>query len=284
MKKGIALILSLVAFTATGCSLIGRSDEQKACDSEAEQLLADYSQPFIDKAKSIYGNDAEVTDITCMKFLATGLFDSVYMADERISGTLTLNGKQYEAEYNTRTDTLRDDVHTEEICSELLDALPIDQSKIIEKHYVDCGAYERFSKEIKLKFAPDIKTLDDVKKNKGEDHTSPVFIHVYTTEDLGQITESQLKAQSAFQGMDDCTQWILISIVSLKDQSVFSDLKTLMLRNSNLLKQYRRPDVKEESLIEFKNKFHIRNAAVIENDLFRKDDDTLCSELKIYNL
>ena len=90
MKKAIALILSLFAFTATGCNLFGPSDEQKTCDSEAEQLLANDSHPFIDKAKSIYGNDAEVTDIACMKFLATGLFNSVYMADERISGTLAL--------------------------------------------------------------------------------------------------------------------------------------------------------------------------------------------------
>ena len=56
-----------------------------------------------------------------------------------------------------------------------------------------------------------------------------------------------------------------------------------MLRNSSLLKQYRRPDAKEESLIEVKEKYHIRNAAVIEIAPIRKDD-TLCSEFKIYNL
>ncbi len=283
MKKAVALILSLVAFAATGCTLIGRSDEQKACDSEAEQLLADYSQPFIDKAKSIYGNDAEVTDIACMKFLATGLLDSVYMADESLSGTLTHNGEQYEAEYNTRTGDLRDAVHTEEICSELIDALPIDQSKIIERHYVDVGKYEKFSKEIMLKFSPDIKTLDDVKKNDGVLHTSPIFIHLYTTEQLSEITEAELKAQPAFAGMESCTQWIQISVVSLKDQSAFSDLKTMMLRNSSLLKQYGRSDVSEESLNTFKDKYHIHNFAVIENSWLR-DGDTVRTQFEVCNL
>ncbi|MBR6923978.1 MAG: hypothetical protein IKH50_05525, partial [Oscillospiraceae bacterium] len=67
MKKKITfltVLLSLVcSLSMTSCIAVDAYKDQKNCDKETKQLLEDNKQPFIDKVKSIYGNDAELTDI-----------------------------------------------------------------------------------------------------------------------------------------------------------------------------------------------------------------------------
>ena len=102
LKKKItflAVLLSLVcSLSMTSCVVVDAYKDQKNCDKETKQLLEGNKQPFIDKVKSIYGNDAELTDIKPMTFLATDLLYSVTKADGNLTGTLTLNGKKYEVD------------------------------------------------------------------------------------------------------------------------------------------------------------------------------------------
>ena len=289
LKKKItflAVLLSLVCtFSMTSCVAVDAYKDQKNCDKETKQLLEDNKQPFIDKVKSIYGNDAELTDIKPMTFLATDLLYSVTKADGNLTGTLTLNGKKYEVDYNTETDTIRDSVNTEAICLPLVEALPIDQNKITELHYVDFSDYFRYKKERVLKYSPETKTLDDLISNTvKEDEYTPIDIFVFTTEQFDDISLDELKKADVFRKFDNCHHVMEISVVSLKDEEKFSELKEMMLRNSNLISQYSNPDTTEEQKTVFFEKYHIACASVIKNILSRTEDDELVNELKVFNI
>ena len=75
-----------------------------------------------------------------------------------------------------------------------------------------------------------------------------------------------------------------ISVVSLKDEEKFSELKEMMLRNSNLISQYSNPDTTEDQKTEFFEKYHIARASVIKNILSRTEDDETVNELKVFNI
>lgn len=289
MKKKITfltVLLSLVcSLSMTSCIAVDAYKDQKNCDKETKQLLEDNKQPFIDKVKSIYGNDAELTDIKPMTFLATDLLYSVTKSDGNLTGTLTLNGKKYEVDYNTETDTIRDSVNTEAICLPLVEALPIDQNKITELHYVDFSDYFRYKKERVLKYSPETKTLDDLINNTvKEDEYTPIDIFVFTTEQFDDISLDELKKADVFRKFDNCHHVMEISVVSLKDEEKFSELKEMMLRSSNLISQYSNPDTTEDQKTEFFEKYHIVRASVIKNILSRTEDDETVNELKVFNI
>ena len=89
-------------------------------------------QAFIDKVNEAYGDSASLSDIECVR-IRPEAYDPGYASyHEDLKATLTIDGKSYEALYYCQTGTLNDSVHTEAICSELTDSLPLDQSKIIE--------------------------------------------------------------------------------------------------------------------------------------------------------
>ena len=191
-----------------------------------------------------------------MTFLATDLLYSVTKSDGNLTGTLTLNGKKYEVDYNTETDTIRDSVNTEAICLPLVEALPIDQNKITELHYVDFSDYFRYKKERVLKYSPETKTLDDLINNTvKEDEYTPIDIFVFTTEQFDDISLDELKKADVFRKFDNCHHVMEISVVSLKDEEKFSELKEMMLRSSNLISQYSNPDTTEDQKTEFFEKF-----------------------------
>ncbi len=78
---------------------------------------------------------------------------------EKLKATLTLDGKNYEALYDCYNGMLSDSVHTDEICSELTDALPLDRSKIIEIVIPRNSGSDDSGEQ--RKFPYEIKNLDD---------------------------------------------------------------------------------------------------------------------------
>ena len=100
-------------------------------NEEAESLVQEKRQAFIDKVAEAYGDSATLTDIECVRIFPEK-YDPGYKSYQKaLKGMLTIDGKSYEALYYCETGTMKDSVHTDAICSELIDSLPLDQSKIL---------------------------------------------------------------------------------------------------------------------------------------------------------
>ncbi len=275
MKRIASVLMTLVCFLAlTSCHGLPPTVAvlQKQDDDAAESILQVYRQPFIDKVNKVYGDSASLTDIECVR-VYPDYYDPGYSSyHEELKATLTINGTDYEALFNCKKATLRDSVHTDAICSELTDALPLDKSKIIEVVIPKESSSWNYGEQ--WKFPCEVKNLDDaVTWNKRGD--ASIFIWIYTSEDVSGFTEEDISSIPEINKLKDSTSFDMITIISLTDESALADLKEYMDKNSGL-SMLGYPSTTEETIAEFSSKYHMTNVLIVKNDFDIFDESNHC--------
>ncbi len=276
----IAASVCLSGMTFTSCHGLPPTvaQLQKEDDEEAEALLLENQKPFIDKVVETYGERVSLTGIECVR-IYPNKYDPGYTSYiEELKGTITLDGKRYEALYDCKNGTLRDSVHTDAVCSELADALPLDKSRIVETVYPELDA--TWQRGDSLKFPCEIKNFDDAvswEKRAG----AGIFIRIYTLEDVSGYTEADFDSIPTLQKLIDSTSYDVITVMSLSDTSALDDLKEQMKNNPWGVERLFYTNTTEETIAEFCGKYHLSNAKIVENKYSDYEDDSRGLEVKI---
>lgn len=241
----------------------GYMESQK---EEMAALVENYSPVFKEKAAEIYGSDAALTDIRCVENYPEHKNDGAADYAEALLGTLTVDGKQYEALYycheGIKTERFRDTVHTDDICSEPLNALPLDKSLIVEAVYPMTDSFDDYGKM--LKFDWHIKNFDEW-VSFDESSFNPMKIYIFTTQDVSTIPESEIRSAPAMRKLAKATSFAQITIMSLKDTEKLAELKERLRINTFAVSHLETPVAEYEASAKFCDEFHMTGAMVIEN-------------------
>ena len=267
MIKKIASIfmtaVCLLSFTACHGLPKPVSYYQNQDNEEAESLVQENRQAFIDKVAEVYGDSAALSDIECVRVFPEK-YDAGYKSyHKELKGKLTIDGKSYEALYYCETGTMKDSVHTEAIMSELTDALPLDQSKILEIYYPESTGDWDYGEQ--WKFPYQIKTFDEA-VTWGERADALIYIWIYTLEDISDLTEADFAQIPQMQKAIDSTSNCKITILSLTDTDAFEKLKGAMMKNSDNFDRLLYPDITDEKIANVFNEYHMTNMLKVGND------------------
>ena len=212
MKKIIMIMIFL--FCLISLVSCGAPSEVK---QEAEERLKKYKPIFEQKVKDVYGSDAKLKNVKCDVNTNVGSpVPSVsYSANKYLTGTISISGRNYDANYDTLKDRMIDNVHTEDICSSVINALPFDSDKFIQVKYIDSVGYEpKFESEV-----------DSLEKAADSDFGNIITFVVITSEDLSSFKEDDFKDIPELQTITNSKNMSgTIKIVSIKDKSKASSL------------------------------------------------------------
>ena len=237
-------------------------------NEEAESLVQEKRQAFIDKVAEAYGDSATLTDIECVRTFPEK-YDPGYKSYQKVlKGTLTINGTHYEALYDCDKGKLKDSVHTDAICSELIDSLPLDQSKILEIYYPESNGDWDYGEQ--WKFPYQIKTFDEAVTWEVRSD-APIFIWIYTLEDVSDLTEADFAQIPQMQKVIDSTSNCKITILSLADTDAFEKLKGSIKKNSDNFDRLLYTDTTEELSSGF-NEYHLTNILRVGNNFVYFND------------
>ena len=165
--------------------------------------------------------------------------------------------------YHCETGELKDSVHTDAICSELIDSLPLDQSKILEIYYPESTGMWDYGEQ--WKFPYQIKTFDEaVTWEKRADAT--MYIWIYTLEDVSDLTEADFTQIPQMQKVIDSTSNCKITIMSLADADAFDVLKEKMKQNSSNFERLFYSSTTDEQIANVFNEYHMTNILKVGND------------------
>lgn len=253
---------------------------------EREALVENYSPAFRDKAAEIYGSGAALTDIRVVTNPPDRMDDGYVNYDEVLIATLTVDGKQYEATYDCYEGDLkgrfRDSVHINDICSPVIDALPLDKSRIVETVYpMNCSSYRDYGDELKIDYR--IKTFDEW-VTFGDIANNPMYLYVFTTEDISGISEDEICSAPGMKKLTEATSYANITVVSLRDTEALDALKAQMRKNSSSISQLSSSVSSDEATKRFVDEYHITSAMVIRNSftmLESEKDKERVPEIKI---
>lgn len=276
MVKKITSFLFTVAvcmsyLTLTSCHGLPKpvSYYQNQDKEEAESLVQENRQAFIDKIAEAYGDSAALTDIECVRVFPEK-YDAGYKSyTKMLKGTLTIDGKSYEALYNCWNGEVRDSVHTEAIMSELTDSLPLDQSKIVEIVYPESTGDWDYGEQ--WKFPCGVKTLDDaVSWQVSSDAT--IYIWIYTLEDVCHFTEADFSSIPEIQKLLKSKSLCTITIMSLNDADAIDKLKEQMMKRIDPVKQLFYSTTTDELIAKIFSEYQLTNAIKIGNTNSTADD------------
>ena len=174
---------------------------------EAKQRLQMYEGDFRNKVISVYGSDAKLKNVDCPTYRSVGspVPEANYSVSERLTGKINIGMKSYEAEYYPDTGVMKDTVHTKLICNKIVNALPIDDSKISRFDYND-PAFEI------PKFDCMMDTLD-----KAAEDDILLYLNILTVEDLSNYKDHDFESIPEIQKIIDGNMHVVIKMVSLKD-------------------------------------------------------------------
>ena len=272
MKKIFTLLMTAVCFLLlSSCHSLPPtiSEVQRRDDEAAESILQENRQPFIDKVNEVYGDSASLYDIECVRIRPEDYDPGYASYYEELKATLTIDGTNYVALYGCKNGTLRDSVHTDAICSELTNALPLDHSKIVDiiiprdSSDWDYGEQRTFPWEV--------KNLDDALTFNDSGY-APIDIWIYTSEDVSGFTEADFSSIPEINRIKDSTSLDKITIISLTDNSALAKLKEKMTRDMLCIDHLGDPSFTEE----FFNEHHIKNAVIVKNDFDIFDERPHC--------
>ena len=284
MKRIMVILMTAVTcLSFSSCWVIDQAREQKAEDNAAEELVDKYEQVFADKVRAAHGETASLTDVKCVMHESGRMYYGLWEARNDLLGTIELNGNSYEAVYYCETGKLRDSVHTEDICSEITNALPLDKSQIYEVVYPGYDYYDKNEYGKILKFDSSLNTLDDVIAN-GEVGKEDVKVFIFTYEDVSSLTEAEIMSLPIIAKFDRLRNYGNISILSLKDTGALDDLKDKLNRNRDLITQYKRDDITDEKRQEFLDNFHLNCAIAVKNDFYYSNVGEDDPELEYYKI
>lgn len=267
-KKHTSVIFTaaicLLCCTLTGCSDLPRpaSYYQNQDDSEAESLVQENRQAFIDKVAEAYGDSAVLSDIECVRVFP-GKYNPGYKSyTKTLKGTLTVNGKRYEALYDCYKGSVRDSVHTDAICSELTGSLPLDQSKILDVFYPESTGDWDYG--VQWKFPSQVTTFDEaVTWETGSE--APITIWICTAEDVSDLTEADFTPIPQMQKVIDSAAVCKITIISLADKAALDVLKEDLRQNPNNFERLLYPSAAEKDIADTFSKYHMTNILKVGN-------------------
>ena len=212
MKKfSTIILLSVCLISLVSC---GAPSEVK---QEARERLEKYKPVFEQKVKDVYGSDAALKKVKCAVNMTVGSpVPSVsYSANDYLTGTISFGGGNYDAIYLTSEKRMIDTVHTEAICSSVIDALPLDSGKFFLVKYISPVGYEpMFDSEI-----------DSLEKAAESDEGSIITFVVITSEDLSTYREDDFADIPELQTIKNSKGLSgNIKIISVKDKNKASSL------------------------------------------------------------
>jgi hypothetical protein len=211
VKKLTAIILFFCLIFLVSC---GAPSEVK---QEAKERLEKYKPIFEQKVKDVYGSDAKLKNVKCdvTTYVGSPVPSVSYSANKYLTGTINLNGRNYDASYDTLKNCMIDNVHTEDICSSVINALPLNSDKFIQVKYIDSVGYEpKFKSEV-----------DSLEKAAESDEGNIITFVVITSEDLSSFKEDDFTDIPELQTITNSKNLSgTIKIVSIKDQSKASSL------------------------------------------------------------
>ena len=211
MKKLTTIILFLCLISLVSC---GAPSDVK---QEAQKRLEKYKPVFEQKVEEVYGSDARLKKVKCDVTTSVGSpVPSVsHSANDYLTGTISLNGRNYDAIYLTNEKRMMDTVHTEDICGSVVNALPLDSDKIIQVKYISSVGYEPM-------FESGVDSLEKAVESEGGNIISFVVI---TSEDLSAFKEDDFINIPELQTITSSGNLSgNIKIVSIKDKSKASSL------------------------------------------------------------
>ena len=211
----------LKVFIILACLLCGCKAPEKV-RLEASQKLETYKPVFERKIKEAYGDKAGLTNVECPTLMSVGspVPDVTYKASEKLTANLQLDGKSYVAEYYPEYDIVTDTVHTENICKEITDSLPIDRAKILDIKYTDASfLYPKFPSE-----ADTLEKAFSYFKEGTPAIGGGIVVNIITSEDLSKYSEDDFTSSKACQTIKNGSLYCNIKIVSLKDEEKLSTL------------------------------------------------------------
>lgn len=286
IKKTISIWVTaavcMSCLSLTGCHGFPKpiSYYQNQDNKEAEELVQEYQQAFIDNVAEVYGDRATLTDIACVRTFPEK-YDPGYKSYQKIlKGTLTIDGINYEALYDCYNGKLKDSVHTEAICSELIESLPLDQSKILEIYYPESTGDWDYGEQ--WKFPSRITNFDEAVTWEDRSNAA-IFIWIYTLEDVSGLTEADFTQIPQMQKVIDSTSNCKITIMSLADTDAFENMKEAMKKNHHNIDRVLYPTATEEDIEKVFSEYHITNMMEVGNDYDYFDEsshDLLFNKIK----
>ena len=211
MKKFTTIILFICLISLVSCG--APSDVKK----EAQERLEKYKPIFEQKVEDVYGSDARLKKVKCD--VTTNVSSPVpsvsYSANNYLTGTISFRGRNYNAIYLTYENCMIDNVHTEDICSSVIDALPLDSDKFIQVKYISSVGFEpMFESEV-----------DSLEKAAESDRGNIISFVVITSEDLSAFKEDDFTDIPTLQTITNSKNLSgNIKIVSIRDKSKASSL------------------------------------------------------------
>ena len=270
MNKRITSVLLTAAagmscFSLTGCHGLPKpaSYYQNRDNKEAEEVVQENQQAFIDKVAEAYGDSASLTDIECVRVFPEKYDPGYKSYQNKLKGTLTIDGTNYEALYYCDNGELRDSVHADAICSELINALPLDHSKILEIVYPESVGDWNYGEQ--WKFPYQIKTFDEAVTWE-EKAGATMYIWLYTSEDVSDLTEADFTPIPQIQKVIDSTSNCQITIMSLADTAEFENLKEQMKKYSGNIERLFYPSATDEDIDRAFSEYHMTNILKVGND------------------
>ncbi|MCR4643810.1 MAG: hypothetical protein K5695_00170 [Oscillospiraceae bacterium] len=271
-KKITALLLTAaVCLPLSACHGLPKpiSYYQDLDDQEAEELVQENRQTFIDQIADVYGDSAKLSNIECVRVFPDKYDPGYKSYTHMLKGTLTIDGTDYEALYSCYDGQVRDSVHTDAICSELTDALPLDKSKILEIYYPESTGDWDYGKQ--WKFPSRVTTLDEALtwENRSD---ATIQIWIYTTEDLRDMTENDFAPIPQMQKVADATSNCQILILSLANKDTFGELREQMLKDHSYIDRALYPTYTDEEAVEILSEHHLTCMLRVGNDFDLSDE------------
>ena len=184
---------------------------------EAKERFEKYKPIFEQKVEEVYGSDARLKNAKCnvTTYVGSPVPSVSHSANKYLSGTISLNGRNYDASYDTLKNRMIDNVHTEDICGSVIDALPLDTDKFFQVKYINSVGYEPMFES----------GVDSLEKAAESDSGNIISFVVITSEDLSAYKEDDFTDIPELQTITSSGNLSgNIKIVSVKDKSKASSL------------------------------------------------------------
>ncbi len=211
MKKFTTILFIFFLISLVSC---GAPPDVK---QEAQDRLKQYKPLFEQKVEEVYGSDARLKKVKCdvTTYVGSPVPSVSYSADNYLTGTISISGRNYDAIYLTYENRMIDNVHTEDICSSVTDALPLDHDKFILVKYISSVGFEpMFESEV-----------DSLEKAAESDEGNIITFVIITSEDLSVFKEDDFTDIPELQTITNSKNLSgNIKIVSVKDKSMASSL------------------------------------------------------------
>lgn len=182
---------------------------------EANQYVSEYNDAFLEKAKTAYGENIDLRNVTGIieKTTDPETHASVYQATGDLKGAVVTNKTMYNVIYHPDTNTIDSTAYTKDIEQAFLDNLPFDQEQIL---------YYKMANKLggTPLFDSSVSTVESAALSKCE-----MYLYIITTEDLSTYDYTAIQNISLLQQIANGNATCKITVVSVTDTEQLTSLK-----------------------------------------------------------